>query len=405
MQGQGASDTPHYENVPFEVPNGWCWCRLNEVADYGKCQATSIEDIDEDSWILELEDIEKDSGKVLKRCTKAEREIKGVRHSFHKGNVLYSKLRTYLNKVLVADEDGFCTTEIMPIECGAYILPTYLCHVLRSKYFLDYTTQCGYGVKMPRLSTADVCKAMIPVAPIEEQKRIAVMIENLDLLIDLLDENKQILQAGILQAKSKILDLAIHGKLVPQDPTDEPASELLKRINPKTAASCDNPHYENTPYNIPQSWCWQSLKSISSQISTKEHQIPTKEVEQSGLIPVVSQSTQIIDGYSNDSGRRVTDIPIILFGDHTRVVKYLDFEFVVGADGTKLIKSHIFDKYLYYWVKATAGHIRDRGYGRHFALLNQEPVPIPPLLEQKRIVARIDELFLLLDLIEKSLQA
>ncbi|MCQ2219666.1 MAG: restriction endonuclease subunit S, partial [Paludibacteraceae bacterium] len=225
---------------------------MDEVADYGKCQTTSIEDIDEDSWILELEDIEKDSGKVLKRCTKAEREIKGVRHSFHKGDVLYSKLRTYLNKVLVADEDGFCTTEIMPIKCGAYILPTYLCHVLRSKYFLDYTTQCGYGVKMPRLSTADACKAMIPVAPIEEQKRIAVMIENLDLLIDLLDENKQILQAGILQAKSKILDLAIHGKLVPQDASDEPASELLKRINPKAIASCDNPHYGI----LPENWCW-----------------------------------------------------------------------------------------------------------------------------------------------------
>ena len=172
---------------------------MEEVADYGKCQTTSIEDIEDDSWILELEDIEKDSGRVLKRCTKADREIKGVRHSFCKGNVLYSKLRTYLNKVLIANEAGFCTTEIMPIECGSCLHPAYLCHVLRSKYFLDYTAQCGYGVKMPRLSTTDACKAMIPVAPIEEQKRIAVMIENLDLLIDLLDENKQILESGILQ--------------------------------------------------------------------------------------------------------------------------------------------------------------------------------------------------------------
>ena len=158
-------DNPHYENVPFVIPSNWLWVKLGDITNYGKCSTCSVDDIRNDSWILELEDIEKDTGRVLVQYTKAEREIKGVRHSFSVGNVLYSKLRTYLNKVLLAKNDGFCTTEIIPIECTDVIYPQYLCYVLRSQYFLDYTAQCGYGVKMPRLSTNDARKAMIPLPP------------------------------------------------------------------------------------------------------------------------------------------------------------------------------------------------------------------------------------------------
>ena len=172
-------DNPHYENVPFEIPSNWLWVKLGDVTNYGKCSTCSVDDINNESWILELEDIEKDTGRVLVQHTKAEREIKGVRHSFSAGNVLYSKLRTYLNKVLLAKDDGFCTTEIIPIECTDIILPQYLCYVLRSQYFLDYTAQCGYGVKMPRLSTNDARKAMIPLPPLPEQQKIIEKVESI----------------------------------------------------------------------------------------------------------------------------------------------------------------------------------------------------------------------------------
>ena len=170
-------DNPHYENVPFVIPSNWLWVKLGDITNYGKCSTCSVDDIRNDSWILELEDIEKDTGRVLVQYTKAEREIKGVRHSFSVGNVLYSKLRTYLNKVLLAKNDGFCTTEIIPIECTDVIYPQYLCYVLRSQYFLDYTAQCGYGVKMPRLSTNDARKAMIPLPPLTEQFKIIEKVE------------------------------------------------------------------------------------------------------------------------------------------------------------------------------------------------------------------------------------
>ena len=173
-------DNPHYEQVPFEIPSNWLWVKLGDVTNYGKCSTCSVDDINNESWILELEDIEKDTGRILVQHTKAEREIKGVRHSFYAGNILYSKLRTYLNKVLVAKEDGFCTTEIIPIECCDSVHPDYICNILRSKYFLDYTAQCGYGVKMPRLSTTDARKALIPLPPYKEQIRIS---EKIDVLM------------------------------------------------------------------------------------------------------------------------------------------------------------------------------------------------------------------------------
>ena len=166
------ADNRHYENVPYKVPEKWQWVTLSDISNYGECINVPVSNIPEDSWILELEDIEKDSGRLIKRMNKSKRNINGVRHSFKKGDVLYSKLRTYLNKVLVADQDGYCTTEIIPITCAQGIVPEYLCHVLRSRYYVDYTISLGYGVKMPRLGTADALKSMIPVPPYEEQIRI-----------------------------------------------------------------------------------------------------------------------------------------------------------------------------------------------------------------------------------------
>lgn len=161
---------PHYEN---DLPKGWCSARLGDVAEYGDTSNVDVDSIAADDWVLELEDIEKDTAAIIDKKSKAEREISGVRHSFKKGQILYSKLRTYLNKVLIAPEDGFCTTEIVPITAGKALLPEYLLIVLRSPYFLEYTASCGYGVKMPRLGTNDAKNAIIPVPPVAEQARIS----------------------------------------------------------------------------------------------------------------------------------------------------------------------------------------------------------------------------------------
>jgi len=159
------------------LPDGWCLATLGDISNYGETRNVDISDIEPGDWVLELEDIEKDTGRIISRKLKSERSISGVRHSFRKGQILYSKLRTYLNKVLIAPEDGFCTTEIIPIEPIDGVMTGYLYAVLRSPYFLDYTETCGYGVKMPRLSTNDARKAIIPIPPYNEQKRIVLLLE------------------------------------------------------------------------------------------------------------------------------------------------------------------------------------------------------------------------------------
>ena len=174
------SDNLHYEG---DFPNGWVLASLGEVSNYGHCISVPVEKIGNDDWVLELEDIEKDTGRILQRLSKKDRKISGIRHQFKKGQILYSKLRTYLNKVLIADEDGFCTTEIIPITPIDGVNALFLIIVLRSQYFLDYTQNCCYGVKMPRLGTNDAKKAFIPLPPFEEQGRIVAAVKGLFLTI------------------------------------------------------------------------------------------------------------------------------------------------------------------------------------------------------------------------------
>ena len=160
-----------------ELPGGWSVCCLGELCDYGNCTNIDTADIADSAWILDLEDIEKDSGIVLQKVRQGERNAGSTKHRFHKGQVLYSKLRPYLNKVVLADEDGYCTSEILPLEFERNILPQYARYFLMSPTFLRYANKCSYGVKMPRLGTTDGKKAVISVPPIKEQKRIVRAIE------------------------------------------------------------------------------------------------------------------------------------------------------------------------------------------------------------------------------------
>ena len=160
-----------------ELPDSWSVCCLGELCDYGNCTNIDTADIADSAWILDLEDIEKNSGIVLQKVRQGERNAGSTKHRFHKGQVLYSKLRPYLNKVVLADEDGYCTSEILPLEFERNILPQYARYFLMSPAFLRYANKCSYGVKMPRLGTTDGKKAIISVPPVKEQKRIIMAIE------------------------------------------------------------------------------------------------------------------------------------------------------------------------------------------------------------------------------------
>ena len=172
-----------------DLPDSWSVCCLGELCDYGNCINVDTANIDDSAWMLDLEDIEKDTGIVLQKIRKAERNAASTKHLFHKGQVLYSKLRPYLNKVVLADEDGYCTSEILPLEFERNILPQYARYYLMSPAFLGYANKCSYGVKMPRLGTADGKKAIISVPPLNEQKRIVAAIEQALAQLDSIAEN------------------------------------------------------------------------------------------------------------------------------------------------------------------------------------------------------------------------
>ena len=161
-----------------DLPLSWGICTLGEICDYGSCTNVETDQISDNEWILDLEDIEKDSGKILCKAQKLERNAVSTKHKFSKGQVLYSKLRPYLNKVVLADEDGYCTSEILPLDFSDIIAPAYARYYLMSPTFLKYADRCSYGVKMPRLSTSDGKKAVFTVPPINEQYRIVEAIKN-----------------------------------------------------------------------------------------------------------------------------------------------------------------------------------------------------------------------------------
>ncbi len=418
-------DKPHY---PYELPEGWCWTTLGEISNYGTTINIQVDDITKDEWILELEDIEKETANIIQRLSKGERSVKGTRHKFNAGEILYSKLRTYLNKVLVTPNDGYCTTEIIPFGTYGMLSNEYVCHVLRSPFFLDYTLQCGYGVKMPRLSTTDACNGMIPLPPLKEQLRIVEEIKHWFSLINVIENGKENIKECIKQTKSKILDLAIHGKLVPQDPTDEPASELLKRINPKAEITCDNAHYRN----LPKGWAVTTIKDICENINglwkgkkepfvnvgvirnanfTKDFKLDYSKIEYIDVEQRAFNQRHLKNGDliveksggsdNNPVGRA------ILYEGKDAVFSFSNFTMALRIKEEKILTS----RYLYFYLlaeyqKGSMRLMQTQTTGLHNLILDKYlsmSILLPPFSEQLRITAKIEELFDIMDGIRTSL--
>ena len=393
------SNKPHYENVPFEIPETWEWCRLGEISNYGQTSHTDVNHIGKSDWILELEDIEKDSGRLIQKISRFERNISGVRSNFTKGTILYSKLRTYLNKVLVAPDNGYCTTEIIPFYCIGNINHFYIAHVLRSQYFIDYTELCCYGCKMPRLSTDDARKGFIPLPPLAEQQRIVAEVEKWFAIIDALEANKEDLKDYIKQVKSKVLSLAISGKLVPQDPNDEPAIELLKRINPNFKP-CDTSHYEN----LPQGWCICLLEDIIDYEQPTQYIVASTDYNDEYKTPVLTAGKSFILGYTNESNGIYNNLPTIIFDDFTTDSRLVDFPFKVKSSAMKILQVNkgINIQYVAYFMSITrlAGNTHKRYWISEYSKI---PIPIPPKEEQNRIVQIISKIENKLDSISAEL--
>ncbi|MDK9717690.1 MAG: restriction endonuclease subunit S [Trichlorobacter sp.] len=218
---------------------------------------------------------------------------------------------------------------------------------------------------------------------------------------------------GIKKLRELILELAVRGKLVPQDPNDEPASALLQRIAQEKARlikegvirrePCHSEIIdEERPYQLPTSWGWVRLTDVYYSISPSGKKLKSSEIINVGTYPVVDQGQSYIAGYTNEAGLLITiPGPVIIFGDHTTEIKYVDFDFVAGADGTKILRPYLMcERFFYTYLKSYK--LEDRGYTRHFKVLNENLMALPPLAEQYRIVAKVDELMALCDQLEQQ---
>ena len=284
------------EEVPFEIPKGWEWCRLGEISTYAQTKRKiNASNADSQLWGLDLEDIEK-GGRLLNIKTVGERKAIGDKTIFNRGDILYSKLRPYLLKILVAPEGGICTPEIIPFTCYGNICKDYIVSFLKSPYVDDYINSVTFGVKMPRVSTETMTSLLVPLPPLSEQFRIDTKTKELMPYIDgygkaqnKLNKLNEELSNTI---RKSILQEAIQGKLVPQIAEEGTAQELLEQIKTekqklvkegklkKSALASsvifrgdDNKYWEKKennvvciddeiPFVIPNSWNWCRLKDI-----------------------------------------------------------------------------------------------------------------------------------------------
>ena len=432
------------DEIPFELPDGWAWARLGVICPYGENKAVSADLIDETAWILDLEDIEKETGVIKKYTTKSERNSVSNKYSFCKGQLLYSKLRPYLNKVVIATKDGYCTTEILPLTIYGNIYSPYMQLFIMSPTFLTYVNMISYGVKMPRLGTNDGKNAIIAIPPINEQKRIRDKFDIVAPLFDKIQNNLNNLNNEVTAIKSKILDLAIRGKLVPQDPNDEPASVLLERIREEKEELIkqgkikrdkmesvifkgdDNSYYEKIgdsvacidaelPFEIPDNWCWARLNCIS--INYDSYRKPINSYDRKNR--VLGKSKDELYPYYGATGQIgfIDDFlfngEYILLGEDAAPFLDKKAQKAYMIKGKSWVNNHahilqslVFPEYLTNCLNSI--DYFDYVYGTTRLKLTQENmnrilVPVPSIEEQCKIAQAINNLFVLIESIKASL--
>ncbi len=405
------SYTPHYGNdVPFEVPESWEW--------------TTIEDVT----------VNRDSERIPLSLAVRKKQQNKIYDYYGAAGVI-DKVENYLfdERLLLVGEDGanllsrskdnalfaegkyWVNNHAHVLDCPNKSVLDYVAFVINSMSLENYIT----GSAQPKLTQDNLNKILIPLPPEKEQHRIIESVNNYFSYISLLEGNIEEMDSFILKAKSKILDLAIHGKLVPQDPDDEPAIELLKRINP-SFVPCDNGHDTN---QLPVSWCWTTLGKVGKWQSGATPSRLNKEYY-GGDIPWL-KTGDLNDGYIYDIPETITQkaleessvklnpvgsILIAMYGATIGKVGILTFPATTNQACCACVDYQGIDQmYLFYFLLSHKEEFIMLGGGGAQPNISKEKIvetlfPLPPYNEQLRIVAKIEELLSVLDEIQKSIE-
>ena len=426
-----ASDTPHYEQVPFEVPGSWVWCTLGDLAFYKKgpfgsslTKAMFVPKSNDTYKVYEQKNaIQKDNTLGSYFITK-EKYDSLIGFAIQPYDIIVSCAGTIGETYVLPQnsQEGIINQALMLIRLYSreieqfYLL--YFDFILKEEAYKE-----SKGTAIKNIPPFDVLKGFhIPLPPISEQQRILKEIEHWFSLIDIIERGKDDLQTTIKQAKSKILDLAIHGKLVPQEPNDEPASELLKRINPKAEVTCDNGHYPNIPFDIPRNWIWVELGKIGRwQSGSTPNRL--NKAYYGGNIPWL-KTGDLNDGYIthipeyitekalNETSVKLNPIGSVLIAMYGATIGKIGILTFAATTNQACCACDVFEgiekEYLFYFLLSHKEEFIKLGGGGAQPNISKEKIvstyiPLPPNAEQIRIIKTIHQLFDQLDIITESL--
>ena len=413
------------EEVPFEIPKGWEWCRLGEISTYAQTKRKiNASNADTQLWELDLEDIEK-GGRLLNIKTVGERKAIGDKTVFNCGDILYSKLRPYLLKILVAPEGGICTPEIIPFTCYGNICKDYIVSFLKSPYVDDYINSATFGVKMPRVSTETMTSLLVPLPSLSEQFRIDTRIKELMPYIDeygkAQDKLNKLNEELSNTIRKSILQEAIQGKLVPQIAEEGTAQELLEQIQAekqklvkegklkKSALNDsvifhgdDNKYYEQIgsevteielPFDFPSTWSIARLNTVcqlTDGLKTigKQCLLDAKYLRGKSSETIVEQGKLVYKG----------DNIMLVDGENSGEVFIVPQDGYMGSTFKQLwISSSMYEPYVLAFIQFYKETLRNSKKGAAIPHLNKELfygliIGIPPQQEQRRIVQKIEQL-------------
>lgn len=381
--------------MPFKVPEGWVWTTLEETIELVSGQDFPPEKYNVNiagiPYIIGASNIENEQ-LVINRWTE------------------FPSVYSHLNDLLVvckgAGVGKMAINNIGTVHIARQIQAVrsytnctnirYIKNVVKND--IESIVSKANGL-IPGLKRELLLSLQIPLPPLAEQQRIVTEIDKWFAIIDQIERDKVDLQATIKQIKSKILDLAIHGKLVPQDPSDEPAIELLKRINPDFT-SCDNGHYTQ----LPNGWCECQLENIVKYEQPQAYIVKSTDYDDKYLIPVLTAGKSFIIGYTNETEGIYQNTPCIIFDDFTTDSKLVDFPFKVKSSAMKILRvaDSIEIEYVAMFMNITRliGDTHKRYWISEYSKLC---IPIPPKEEQKRIANAVNVMFKKLDTIMENL--
>ena len=405
------SDTPHY---PYLLPNGWEWCNLEDIVcelKYGTSEKSlSVGKI----AVLRMGNITNvgtiDYSNLVYSSNNEDIKL----YSLEKDDLLFNRTNSseWVGKTAIYKKEqpaiyaGYLI-RIRPI----LIFSDYLNTVMNSSYYRNWC----YNVKTDAVNQSNInaqklSQLMIPIPPLKEQERIVVEVAKWISLIDTIKNSKEDLQTTIKQAKSKILNLAIHGKLVPQDPNDEPAIELLKRINPDFT-SCDNGHRRK----LPQGWAYCQLGNvlkITMGQSPKGDSLNNKKGIEFHQGKICFSDKFLLDSgiYTNEPTKIAEPNSILLcVRAPVGVVNITKNQICIGRGLCALTPFEGNADFYFYLLQTLQDSFDNQSTGTTFKaisgeIIRNENIILPPLAEQQRIVQKIEELFHVLDNIQNALE-